>query len=36
MGKSIIQFQSGLTQVLTKITAIFSINEDKNILINRK
>ena len=25
-----------LTQVLTKIIAIFSINEDKNILINRK
>ena len=24
------------TQVLTKIIAIFSINEDKNILINRK
>ena len=28
--------QSSLTQVLTKIIAIFSINEDQNILVNRK
>ena len=27
---------STITQVLIKIIAIFSINEDKNILINRK